>query len=316
MFPTQRKRPKPKFRVVTPSINPLSSPSLVNPNGAYLPPVNNPSTAAIGGTGGFGSGLPMGGGTLIPTPAGGVNAMAGTFISQTPKPIVNTPVSPTVNQPPAYGGYGMGGQNLTNVLPGQQYRSPNGTIDPALRITQMKMSAVETDFKTFEADMAANNGVPNFNLLPAELDIRTVNRIGLDALDLQELGYERDPVTMKWVNSNRTQSAPGQQAAPLGQGDFYGYQYNEATGQSERVVMNEANASFENQLRWDPIKKKYRKIGQIQADYGYLPNTNKKQKTLKQQRAEQRQQSEQPTNVSSSNSSYGNVTGNLNTATG
>lgn len=221
-----------------------------------------------------------------------------------PKPLV---ANPQYTPPP---GNWMGAN--TPVPTGQQYRSPNGTIDPALRITQMQMSAVETDFKTFFTDMDAT-GVPNPNLLPAQLDIRTINRLGLDAVELQELGFTRDPVTMNWINSNKTQTTQQQgqvtTAAGTGSADFMGtgfMQYNAAN-----------NIEYNNQLRWDPIKKKYRKIGQIEADYGYLPNTNKKQKTLKQKRAEQRaEQGGQPTAASNSNSSYGNVTGNLNTATG
>lgn len=308
MFP-QSSRRKPKFRVVTPKVNP-SAPSLTYPNGTYLPPVSS-ATAAIGSQGQFGAMLPF-----VPS--------SPLLNVQAPKPLnqgVNTgmtfgppaplPVSSAASQPPAYGGYGVGGQSTTQVpSTGQIYRSAIGTVDPALRIQQQKLSNVQTDFERFGADFATT-GVPNMNLLPAKLDIRTVTRLGLDAADMTELGYIRNPITMEWENPGKTQvqTQQGQvtTAAGTGSADFMG------TGFMQQNAAN--NVEFENQLRWDPIKKKYRKIGQIQSDYGYLPNADAKNLNRKGG-YKGNQASSQPVQQQQSNVSYTSTSGNFNTATG
>lgn len=310
MFP-QPSRRKPKFRVVTPKINPISGPSLTYPNGTYLPPVSS-ATAAIGGQGQFGAMLPSVSVSPLPNVLPPKIPNQGVDTGMTYGPSAPLPVSPSAYQPPAYGGYGIGGQN-TQTMPntGQIYRSAIGTVDPALRIQQQKLSNVQTDFERFGADFALT-GVPNMNLLPAKLDIRTVTRLGLDAADMTELGYVRNPVTMEWENPGKTQvqTQQGQvtTAAGTGSAEFMG------TGFMQQNAAN--NVEFENQLRWDPIKKKYRKIGQIQSDYGYLPNVNAKNLNKKGGYKDAGKQASQPSREQQNNVSYTSTSGNFNTATG
>lgn len=300
-------RRRPKFRVVTPSINPTTLPSLSAPNGTYLPPISSPSTSAIGSTGQFGAMLPsggMGGGTLIPTPAGGVNAMAGTFRNTAPLP-QNAIQQPQL-APLGYGNNPLPTNTPTVPKPVQERRG-----DPAWRALTQNIQNAETDLNRFLTD-AEMTGQLNYNLLPSQMDLMTIKTLGLDAADMAELGYVQDPKTLNWMNAQKTgvqppQGATATQAGPSDEFMSTGFmQYN-----------TENNVAFENQLRWDPIKKKYRKIGQIQSDYGYLPNAKLKTKEEKQLQARREaKNAPQPEQQKRNPSSYTTTSGTFNTATG
>lgn len=316
MFLTQPSRQrydkkKPIFRVVTPSVNPAQVPSLNLSNGSYLPPVS--TTAPIGGTGTFGSGSPI---PNVPSPAQNLsNVNLPGPIPPLPN-ILSTPAptAPTQQQPqqPA-------ARFDTESVSPKPIR-PEGRGDPAMRAIQQASSNALKDLELFYQDMDLT-GTPNFDLLPGEMNIMTIRRLGLDATDLAELGYVQDPKTMKFVQKKNLESAPVP-GSSLGAGEFYGYQYNPETGRSERVIMNEAESSFGDQLRWDPIKKKYRKIKDIQSSYGYLPDAKLPSKEERRRaraeidrqerpRQQQAQQAQPQTQVASSN-----VSGSFNTATG
>lgn len=297
MFPNPSKKKNKRYRVVTPSINPLDSPSLVNPNGTFLLPASplpfisplsinqqesttNPTTAAIGGTGQFGAMNPI------------QNNGPFTVNNQIS---VNQPVTSLTSVP------SMTPTSTGASVPkptGNNYRSTLTILDNAIKREKAALSDFQNFFNDFD-----QTGAPNPALLPGQLDTRTINRLGLTPTELQELGFQRHPTLPLWINTNKTTET--QQTGTQPSAEFMNTPY------MQYYTANKIE--LENQLRWDPIKKKYRKIGQIQADYGYLPDTNPP-KNKKRRNAQQNTNT--PKNNNTPASVTGNVTNNFNTATG
>lgn len=237
----------------------------------------------------------------------------------------------TINLPLAFKGQGGGAQpfspprpnipaGFSNPHPSIQpssfnnphpYRAPvikptvgEGRGDPAMRALAQSITQTSSAIDMFASNLMAS-GVPDFNLLPPDMNLMQVKTLQLTPDVLAELGYVQDPNTKKWVQTNQQQTAGGQPNQPSAEFMNTGFmQYNTAN-----------NVAFENQMRWDPKKKKFRTIGQIQNDYGYLPNAtggkNKKKKKSGggSQPAQPATQQERPTGSTESSVNFGAGTG-------
>lgn len=301
MFPLLTNRNRQKFKVASPSTSPVKVPSLTFPNGTYLPSVNvggphpppvSTPTAAIGPTGAFGSGLPK-----PPAPSSSVPPTwnnSQTIVGQN---------AMTVNAPTS--------TRFDEEIAKPRVIQPERRGDPAFRALQQGVINAEADITRFIL-AAETTGQMDFSMLPSQMNIMTIRGLGLDASDLAELGYVQDPKTLNWVNQNKPGAAPQQTQQPSEEFMSTGFMQSNT----------ENNVAFENQLRWDPVKKKYRKIGQIQADYGYLPKEQSKEERRKQFQREERQrraaEQQRVTQEPSSGTNYssGTSSGSFNTATG
>lgn len=185
----------PKYRVATPSTNPLTSPSFLNRNGTRLPAINNRPTVAIGGTGAFGAMLPK----VVPT-------------GYTPStPFTQTPISKTgpvypISQQTAPVGVGsflaaQGTQALSYQPYGaQKLPTPKNTIprnpawgegrgDAASQRIRKEISGVSVDLERFDELTAL--GLPADNVLPQKpisylAGLSIMKSLGLDVLSLKE----------------------------------------------------------------------------------------------------------------------------------
>lgn len=181
-----------------------------------------------------------------------------------------------------------------------------GQTSPFTAVPSEQLSQINNQYQ-----VASVTGNPN--VLPPTLTAAQAYQSGftqqpgfgqLYRFNTQTRNYELNPQT----GADKTAtSAPGN-------GDFYGYNYNPETGQSERVLKNAATASFYNELRWDPESKKYQKIGNL-IRQGKLDLSGKKGK--KRRGGGGGGQQQQQTAAPEPSAQYtGSVSGNFNTGTG
>ena len=248
--PIYRNRPRP--------INPLDNPSTtglaVNPNGTYIANPY-PTTAAIGGTGAYGSGLPQ----LQVRPQLPLDK----FFSDVGQGIKDWWSGRNTGRPPGVGGpMGPGPDVLRRAqgLPQTQVRyTPSPMVAPgSFAESQARRYNVPT--VTDYQDAAARGGP----ISPLFQD-KIIASIAADPQAYVNLSPSQKEAIERILTGGANATPGGSQA--LRQGDFYGYERDPQTGRSVRVVKNAANGdNFLNELRWDPQRKKYVKIGKLMKE--------------------------------------------------
>jgi hypothetical protein len=238
--PNPNRRPRP----INPFDNPSTTGLLVNPNGTYIANPY-PTTAAIGGTGAFGSMLPQ------------VNVQGQTWMQQAAN-MANPATAPN----------NLGG--VGNVPYGPQYPPQEFFVRPMSRLggyygpnyrAQPSLEAPATNYAG--SSVMDNYGYQQTSGIVATNVIDQIIREGVNSGTYDMLSPAQKE-TIDRIVEKQTAAGQGGAGGTLGEGDFYGYERDPETGRSVRVVKNAANGdNFLKELRWDPQRKKYVQIGKL-----------------------------------------------------
>lgn len=272
--PNQQRRPRqpfkrPQYLPISPSDSVLTTGLMVNPTGAMYRANPNPSTGSFGALGQFGSGLPTSGGLAplpyaqtsttnppLSTPFGGTPSPSQTFQPFGPtRPIPNVQAPATATNRPR-----EAATNPRNMTPARPVPSPTGEGrgDPAMRAIQQNTIAARNDVTNFLMALDTT-GEPNFDLLPAKMNQITVSNLQLTPPEMNELGYKL--VNGTWAQQNSVQAQQGATTTAAGSDKIIAS--TDFTETKFYQQYQEEGVSFENQMRWDPKRGQFRKIGDM-----------------------------------------------------
>ena len=291
MPPTPKRRPRTdRPRPISPRDNPSTTGQLINPNGSYVAnPV--PTTAYAGGQGGFGATLPR--------------VQFNNFQSPFWPPAIAMPNVPKATQSSSSPGYGVNGMSGNQVV--NAYRPPAGTppvgygpnanqqpFSPALAPNQAMQQ-----WRAGEKAIAPEYGIMAQGGRPQTISPASLAAMGLPANAPAQQGYKL--VNGQWVDPTNPAAA---QQGTAGNSDFMN------TNFMQKNVANDV--AFTNQLRWDPGRGKFVKIGQLlqEGKLDLKGNTNYRGKKKPQgahrraQIAAAQQQYQQQTQAPQQNPSY------------
>jgi hypothetical protein len=239
--PLYRYPPVHQPRPINPFDNASTTGLYSNPNGTYI--ANPfPTTGQSGAQGAFAAGLPTvqvgGGQTWIQKAASmaGSNYQAGQTWAQQAANIARGPL-PLPQRPIRADASPLAAPGSAQESRGSQYadqptRGGSSVLDSYNY--QRRTGQLSTDVMQF----IVNDPKSYENLSPAQKE--AVDRIV----------------------GNGQQGGGGTPGA----GQFYGYERNEETGKSERVIKDSSTSSFSKELRWDPDRKKYVEIGKLMKE--------------------------------------------------
>jgi hypothetical protein len=251
-----------KYRRITSQDNSTTLPQRVTfPQGTFI---SNPSTAAAGSLGGpFGNAPATGG--INPRVQFGANSdqayNANAFLKNIPARLHNAVQSfdtPTPLTP--YRTPGGTESALQQWRPGEKNyitAQPVTGFGPAYQARpqqQMQQSAMN-QYRQGEKGNVFDENNPILNSVIG----RIANGEAADLTKQDQAALEK--FLLKNSGQGGGETTPGTPAAELGEGDFYGYERDPETGKSVRVVKNSATDNFRDELRWDPKRKKYIKVG-------------------------------------------------------
>jgi hypothetical protein len=242
---SQRRRQR-RFRPITPRDNAATTGLAVNPVGAMIPANPNPGTQMYGQQGQFGAMLPSGNRGVPPLQIA-INAAsnwanAGGSISN---PYLNRwsnqPTIQPVNLGPLRGTYGQlpGGVGIPRINP-----PTAGQAQPPISATPS-----QPDYKSLPAHQTSSG------ISAGTTEI--IQRIFENPDEFNNLPKASQDAVEKLLRQGQT---PGTvtNAAGTGSVDFMDTDFMQEYAAQETLL--------ENQLRWDPQRKKYVKIGRLIAE--------------------------------------------------
>jgi len=227
------RRPRPISR----KDNPLTTGLPLNPNGTYVANPH-PTTAAAGAQGVYGAMLPQ---VKVPTSVPGAGRLAASPVQlpRTPYPPYNNPITNPVNTTP----YG-----------------PPAPLPPTPPPANVQL--LNQGVPSYGAPVNVKNNVPTYSQSQGHPDPGLIRRLLNNPAEYDNLTpAQKDAVDNIASGTSAIGGNPGSGGG--GNSDFMNTKF------MQQNVAN--NVAFENQLRWDPQRKKYVQIGKLMKE-GKLDN--------------------------------------------